>query len=283
MTATASSVATLPGGDPAAQGSRVLPRPSPQEGELPSRAHRQLPLEKGTAAGRGPRPSCSRCQPSHTQRRAPATPKGNNCPVHQRQGEGCHLWGHWHSPQGARAGVQSSSKSAQAAKSSPRLQAEHGTAAPCQESCLLSSVSPGNGSLGQVASCPTASVSPAGRDGGAWAGGGLPWRDPSPRVVAPCDIQRELAVTQSSGDLHGKGPPVWGQDFVWGQTGPDSSTGHLARWHDPPQLPTPGGQRTTPKRTSPVTLMAHGAAWGQPAPHARTRSAGVSTLFPLCC
>lgn len=124
---------------------------------------------------------------------------------------------------------------------------------------------------------------PSWQGGGAWAGGGLPWRDPSPRVVAPCDIQRELAVTQSSGDLHGKGPPVWGQDFVWGQARPDSSTDHLAWWHDPPQLPTPGGQKTTPKRTSPVTLMAHGAAWGQPAPHARMRSAGVSTLFPLCC
>lgn len=74
MTAVAPRVATLHRGDPVAQGSRVLPWPSLQQGRLPSHAHRQLPLEKGMATGRGPRPSCSPCQPCHTQRWALATP-----------------------------------------------------------------------------------------------------------------------------------------------------------------------------------------------------------------
>lgn len=65
-------------------------------------------------------------------------PGGTIAPFTSAKVRQCHLWGQGHRPQGARAGVQSSSKTAHPAKSNPRLQAERGTAGPCQESCLLS-------------------------------------------------------------------------------------------------------------------------------------------------
>lgn len=93
-------------------------------------------------------------------------------------------------------------------------------------------------------------------------------------------VQHEPTITQSCGDLLGSDPMAWGQEGGSSRTlygDRHSQTAAVATWHGGttlPQLPTPGGQKTTPKRASPVTLMARGAAWGQPAPHARTKSAG---------
>lgn len=178
MAVVAPGVATLHGGDPAAQGSGVLPQPSPQAGQLPSRAHRQLPLEKGTAAGRGPRPSRSPCQPRHTQRRALATPGGNNRPVHQCQGEAVSPVGTGAQAPGSQSWGAEQQQNCTPSKEqlSPAGRARHCRPVP---RILFALPSPGTGSLGQAASCPTASVSPAGRDGRAWAGGGLPRGDPS--------------------------------------------------------------------------------------------------------
>lgn len=215
-----SGVASLQGGEPAARGSGVVPRPSPWQGRLPSRAHGQLPLEKGTAAGRGPRPSCSPCQPRHTQRRAPG---GTTAPFSSARVRGCHLRGQGYSPQGCKAAAKLHTQQR------ATLACRHCQPVP---GILFVLPSPGTGRLGQAASCPAASVSPAGRDGGAQAGGGLPWGDASLGVVAPCDTQCELAVTQRRGGFRGKGPPVWGRDFAWGQAWPEGSTDHLARWHE---------------------------------------------------
>lgn len=126
VTPPAPGVATLSqrrSGDPG--GARVLPRPSLQAGWLPSRAHRQLPLEKGTAAGEGPRPTRCPRQPRHTQRRGLATPQGQTIAPFTSLGgwggEGCHLQGQSHGPRGApRAGQPCKSRGSEQQRASPR-------------------------------------------------------------------------------------------------------------------------------------------------------------------
>lgn len=182
---------------------------------------------KGHGSGQGAKAELlSVPAPPHT---APP-PGGDNCPVQRHQGQGCHLWGHRHSPQGARAGVQSSSKTQQRAALACRQ-----SVAPAKNPVC----SPQPWHWGPWASrlLPCCLSFPSWQG---WWGMGKGWAvlgGPQPRVVAPWD-------TQSCGDSLGKGPPAWG----WDNNG---SIGHLAWWQDPSSAPhTWWAQKNTEKDQS---------------------------------
>lgn len=288
------------------RGAGVLPQSSPQAGWLPSCARRQLPLEKGTAAGRGPRPTRCPRQPRHTQRRGPATPGVGLVGRTIAPFTGTEVGVSPAGPQGApHAGQPRKSRGEERQRASPRRRQgepvcntrQRATLARGQRAWQRQPVprilfflpSPGTGSLGQAASCPAASVSPAPES---WqgcrrhgrAGGGQPWGEPSP-------VSRLLLATRGANPSRheapasrlASGPAAWGQErgrergFVWGR----ATCRELPRWHSPSSGPHIQQAENNPKKGQPSHPGGTGCCLGTASPVCEDTGCWWSSVQPV--